>query len=154
MRTNDIYSADHGAFLHACPNCGKEFTGRRNQVYCRIKCKVDYGNEIARQRREELIASKSQMSKNLRIARRLLKQEEFAAPSISELEQLGFDITGPFNRVSVADNRQVYRIGEDYFIEFDRNTPTDVVIYRESKVKTFEKKHKRILHGITPSFSP
>lgn len=137
MRTNLIYSHDHGAFLHTCPNCGSEFYGRRNQVYCEIKCKSYYGNEIARQRSKRQKIVERQMSMNLSIAKQLLKDEESKVLLESELSQLGFDITGPFYRVWESADSSVYLIGEDHYIVINRNHPDAATLIRGKALRRF-----------------
>lgn len=80
-----------------CKNCGDEFNGRSNQLYCSAECKTDFNN-----RKDTIMRKRSRllgkiMENNERILKGYIKD---VAPSKllwkEELKKRGFKLNGPF----------------------------------------------------------
>lgn len=87
-------------YFEVCPNCEKEFFGRRNQKYCDGRCRVQFNNHL----RNELKVPRTirEMKKADRILRRLFYQ----FPKVPIFEELlrshGFPWLIPFHPIETG----------------------------------------------------
>ncbi len=87
-----------GKFRNTCPGCQRQFDGRKNQIYCGLKCKARKNNDLAAVRTRAVVNHTTAFLRNMEI----LKQEfqkaesEVATVSMNHLISLGFDATAPY----------------------------------------------------------
>lgn len=103
-----------------CPNCKKEFEGRRNKKFCSSNCKNHYHNEEYRNANHTVIKLNKILQKNRNILKELFKVYRSSAIPLSILEAHGFNTryhTHQFNAPSGDKYTMVYELG--YKISFD-----------------------------------
>lgn len=97
-----------------CPNCKKEFDGRRNKKFCTVSCKNHYHNEEYRKENQNVNNINKILNKNRIILRNLFKIYRSSSISKEILEGHGFDLkfhTHLFNAPSGARYTMIYEFG-------------------------------------------
>ena len=102
-----------------CPNCGTEFTGRKNRIYCSGTCKTEVNNQLQQEMRKGARADLVIMEKNARIINKFMKKAPLERMSVRKetLEELGFDISGPFKLLYNDKGKVHYKCGEFYMTD-------------------------------------
>ncbi len=96
--------------IKKCPVCLAEFNGRRNQIYCSIKCKSDFNNEKALKLRTELVDSKL-MQNNYKILKELYEiYGESNKIDINEFYTRRFNFKCPSRKV------KSFKFGYEFYI--------------------------------------
>jgi hypothetical protein len=101
-----------GKYLHRCDECGEEFNGRKNQLYCNVKCKAKRNNELASNKTEVEKNRTNTYLRNIEIVLSELGNEENEV-LLMPMERLlarGFKPEGPNSRVQI-NGELWYRIG-------------------------------------------
>jgi hypothetical protein len=101
-----------GKYLHRCDECGEEFTGRKNQQYCNLKCKAKHNNDLAISRRDTEKEMTAGYLRNIKLVSKELNglTNEVVTVSMERLLALGFDPKVPNKRVKI-DHELWYEIG-------------------------------------------
>lgn len=100
--------------LKACPNCKKEFEGRRNKKFCSVSCKNQYHNEEYRNENIIVFDINKTLNKNRKILKDLFKVYRSSNVPMSLLQAHGYNIkfhTHMFNAPSGAKYTMVYEVG-------------------------------------------
>jgi hypothetical protein len=106
-------------YTKVCPNCGTEFTGRKNKVYCSISCKAQVNNELQQEMRKGARADMVTMEKNERIIKRFMKDAPLERMSVRKesLVERGFDSSGPFKITYDSRGKVHYQCGDFYLTD-------------------------------------
>ncbi len=99
-----------GTYHHRCDSCGQEFHGRKNQLYCNVKCKASHNNGLASARRSEEKELTQVYVKNVQILSRVLGKMDDDVVAIEKLTTMGFDPECPNQRIRIG-GQVWYRIG-------------------------------------------
>lgn len=97
---------------HICPKCGKDFTGRRNRIYCSMACKVMSNNDKAAEMNFRVIDQIRMLKINALILEELYSIE--GIPLLVEKEMLinkGFIMDCPTIRLKVKNEVEWHMIG-------------------------------------------
>ncbi len=107
------------SYTKICPKCGKEFTGRKNKVYCSISCKAQVNNELQQEMRKGARADMVTMEKNERVIKRFMKDAPLERMSVRKesLAEMGFDASGPFKIFYDSRGKVHYQCGEFYLTD-------------------------------------
>ena len=92
---------NNGSYLHTCDECGQEFLGRKNKLYCNDKCKAKHNNELAAHKREDEKSIMQSAVRNVDIIKAELGglENEVISRSKEPLLAKGFDPQAPSTRV-------------------------------------------------------
>ncbi len=106
------------ASVKSCKQCGKEFEGRKNKIFCSLKCKSIANNEKDLLLRKTTRRDYAVMERNARIINSYMKSINMDRVSVlkSALIDQGFDIHGPFKLHFETENQPLYHVG-DYWLK-------------------------------------
>lgn len=101
-----------GKYLHKCDECGEQFAGPKNKLYCTSKCKAKRNNELAalnRKRNKELA---DPLLNNIEIIESELGnvEGEVLTVSMERMKARGFDPEAPSTRM-MMDHETWYKLG-------------------------------------------
>ena len=101
-----------GKYLHRCEECGEEFHGRKNQLYCNPKCKAKHNNDLATQRHHRMKVLTDDYLRNIDIVSRILDQvnSDNEVVNYDTLVAKGFDPNSTNRRIRL-DGDLWYQIG-------------------------------------------
>ena len=101
-----------GKYLHKCDECGEEFNGRKNQLYCNVKCKAKHNNDLASQRHVQVRMLTEDYLRNIEVISRILGEDNFDVEIVSRdtLAAQGFESACINKRISV-DGELWYKVG-------------------------------------------
>ena len=93
-----------GTYQHRCDSCGREFAGRKNQLYCDPRCKARYNNELAamRRQREQLLVG--DQLHNMKMLGKLIPKDSYEVVEVSmeKLRAMRFNPESANQRVTIA----------------------------------------------------
>jgi hypothetical protein len=113
---------------HICPVCKIDFFGRKNSIYCSPECKISLNNENAANRKERVAEQILMLQKNAEILAHFY-DEKLAPVEVDkdELLKKGFYEKGPYIRLILKDQGELYQIG-NYVIESKLGTKTITIM--------------------------
>jgi hypothetical protein len=87
-----------GKYRKTCSGCPREFDGRKNQIYCSLKCKARENNNLAAVRTRAVVKHTAGYVKNMEILEQEFQkaESEVATVPMNHLISLGFDATAPY----------------------------------------------------------
>lgn len=90
-----------GKYLHHCNECNELFHGRKNQLFCGLKCKAKHNNELAAERRSKERELVDDYLRNVEILGSLIPEYSYDVEiiSIEKLETLGFKAESANKRI-------------------------------------------------------
>ncbi len=103
-----------GKFRNTCSKCGREFDGRKNKIYCELKCKARVNNDLAAERTRAVVKHTAGYLKNMEILKQEFQKAEsdVAVVETARLKYWGFDREAPC--VSFAWKGQMWHKFGDY----------------------------------------
>jgi hypothetical protein len=102
--------------IHICPECHKEFTGRRNRVFCSLSCKIKSNNGNAAIMNLRVSDQVNMLKRNAKILDELYSVESI--PLLAEKEELikkGFIMNSPTIRLKSENGVEWHMIGRYVF---------------------------------------
>jgi hypothetical protein len=101
---------------HFCPECGKEFTGRRNRIFCSIECKIRSNNSKAAKMSNRVSEQVKMLKRNAQILEEVYSVQSI--PLLAKKEELikkGFVLNSPTIRIKVENGVEWHMIGRYVF---------------------------------------
>ena len=102
-----------GKYLHKCDECGDEFVGRKNQLYCNAKCKAKHNNELAAIKLSQERIITDSILRNAQIIDSMLhgKEGDILNVKMELLKAKGFDPDAPKSTM-IMDGDLWYKIDQ------------------------------------------
>lgn len=120
-----------GKYLHRCDECGEEFYGPKNKLYCRVTCKAKHNNDLASFKRKEQEELTGSFVQNVEILRSVMGSATQKVTVLKDqLLKEGFDETAPCQRF-VHEGARWFKF-DSYAIR-ETESPDEFVITRIQK---------------------
>ena len=105
---------ENGKYGKTCPVCQRQFEGRKNQIYCGVKCKARMNNDLAAKKTRSIAKHTHAYLRNIEVLASEYQKDgkDVAIVSLARLKILGFDPQAPY--VSFAWNKQPWHKVGDY----------------------------------------
>ncbi len=101
-----------GGYVHTCPRCEEEFTGRLNKKYCSERCKAQRNNERARERLYSIHDDIERIKRMHRILSDLMGNRKEIYLAADRMDKLGINQETPYVMTSVKGVGECFRFGQ------------------------------------------
>lgn len=127
------WDSQYDTYKHRCDSCGKEFYGRKNQLYCNPKCKARYNNELASERRSKERSLTEDYLRNISIIEKIVGEDNYDVEmtTMEYIKAKGFEPECANMRVDVHGELW-YKVGPFGYRPLEKSNQVELVRFADN----------------------
>lgn len=129
------WDSNIGTYQHRCDSCGEEFYGRKNQLYCTVKCKARFNNERASDKRIQERSLTEDYLRNISIIDRIVGEDNYDVElmTMEYIKARGFEPKCINMRVNVG-GEVWYKVGPFGYRPLEKSNEVELMRFTDDDI--------------------
>ena len=129
------WDSDIDTYQHRCDSCGKEFYGRKNRLYCTVKCKARHNNELASEKRVVVQSLTEDYLRNISIIEKIVGENNYdvETTTMEYIKARGFEPECANMRVDIHGELW-YKVGPFGYRPLEESNEVELIRFAEDDI--------------------